>query len=200
MTRDFGAVGLLAQQLREALEGSGGIAEPREHDRDLRTRLPEARIQLQRAFKTALAFQIPARVQQLAAEGEPAEGQICVQRERSPRHLQRGGRIGPLAAQFCIAQQIQGRRLGRFGGPAQQILRSAMIAAANCHDAEQMQRGRRVRESLQNTLARLARGREVALHQTVPCRLQRRGDLGLIELLVRRICLGVNPAAATPLR
>src|SRR3984885_8951110 len=41
MTPDFGTVGLLAQQLREALEGSGGIPEPREHDRDLCTRLPE---------------------------------------------------------------------------------------------------------------------------------------------------------------
>ena len=75
-----------------------------------------------------------------------------------------------------------------------------MIAAANSGDAEQMQRGRRGRETLQNAPARFARGREVALHQTVPRRLQCRGDLGLIELLVRRICLGVNPAAATPLR
>ena len=106
MTRDFGTVGLLAQELREALEGSGGIAEPREHGRHLRARLPETRIQLERALETALAFQQPARIQQLAAEGEPAEGQICVQRERSARHLQRGGRIGPLAAQLCVAQQI----------------------------------------------------------------------------------------------
>src|SRR5580698_1076371 len=166
---DLRVARILAQQAVELRGRRRGLARAAEHEGEDGARLPKLAVQLDRALQAAPALVEPAHFEQEIAEIEPSERLRAVQLRGASCQLHGGVAINGPATQFSIGKKVQGRSLGRFGCPTQEIPGVRQIPVPVRDEPEQMQRACLLGKSRKDAETRLTSGLDFSPGETLAC-------------------------------